>query len=75
MWNEVTQCMFVGRDFLDKGLNVQFLCRFGNYQAGERLSTTQGKLCTVELQFVKLLRILCETLLESSQCLTACPIS
>jgi hypothetical protein len=67
--------MFVRRAFLDKGLNVQFLYRSGVYQVGERLSTTQEELCTVELQFVNLLRILCETLLESSQCLTACPIS
>ena len=61
--------------FLDKGLNVLFLCRSGFYQVGERLLAIQGKLCTVELQFIKLLRILYETLLESSQCLTACQIS
>jgi hypothetical protein len=67
--------MFVRRAFLDKGLKVQFLYRSGVYQVGEQLSATKGELCTLELQFVKLLRILCETLLESSQCLTACPIS
>jgi hypothetical protein len=59
--------------FIGKGAELSVYLQIWNLLTVERLSAIHGKVCTMELQFVKWLRVLCERLLEGFSVLQHVP--